>query len=419
MKDLRTIILAAGKGTRMKSGTPKVLHTVCGKALIDYVVHVAEAVGSLKIYAVLGHQLDVVKAHLGTRSVVVEQKELLGTADAVRRCAKVLAEYSGDVLVLCGDTVLLRQESVRQLLNKHRRSNAACTVMTVDVADPFGYGRIIRAQGQMLAIREEKDASPAEKEVREINVGVYCFNSKLLFSFLKAVKLNVRKREFYLTDVVELLVNEGEKVETLKIADANEGEGINDREELAFAAAVIRERILKDLMASGVTVIDPKTTHVSADAKIGQDTVLQPFTVIENNVQVGRNCVIGPFAHLRPGTRLADQVQIGNFAEVSRTRMGSNSLMKHFSFVGDAIVGKNVNIGAGTVTANYDGKNKNQTVIADRAFIGSDSILVAPVTVGRGSITGAGCVVKKGTVVPAGKIAVGVPARILDKKRKF
>ncbi len=418
MKDLRTLILAAGKGTRMKSNLAKVLHPLWGRPLIQYVLEVSQAVGSLKICVVAGHQPDAVRKYLGRSTAAVIQKRLLGTADAVRSAASFLKGFRGDVLILCGDTPLLTKETVRRLVKKHQTSKAGCTFLTASVQEPYGYGRIIRdAAGHVTAIREHKDASDAEKAVKEINVGVYCFRGPELNETLKKVTLNPKKKEFYLTDIVELLVGKNLKVETVTTGDANEGLGINTREDLALAAEILRYRILRKWMLEGVTIVDPKTTYIDADVEIGQDTTIRPFVVIENNVRIGKNCTVGPFTRLRPGTKLKDHVEIGNFAEVSRSELGEHSLMKHFSFLGDARVGSRVNIGAGVVTANYDGKNKNVTHIADEAFIGSDSILVAPVTIGRKAVTGAGSVVKKGTVVPPGKVAVGVPARVISRRK--
>lgn len=418
MKDLRTLILAAGKGTRMKSDLAKVLHPLWGRPLIQYVLEVAQSVGSLKICVVLGHQSDTVRKYLDRSIATAVQKRLLGTADAVRSASSFLKGFRGDVLILCGDTPLLTKETVRSLVKKHRTSKAACTFLTACVQDPYGYGRIIRdVVGNVAAIREHKDASDAEKAIHEINVGVYCFRGPELSETLKKVTLNPKKKEFYLTDIVELLVSKNLKIETVTTGDANEGLGINTREDLAAAGEILRYRILRKWMLEGVTIVDPKTTYIDADVEIGQDTTIRPFVVIENNVKIGKNCSVGPFTRLRPGTRLKDHVEIGNFAEVSRSELGEHSLMKHFSFLGDARVGSRVNIGAGVVTANYDGKNKNVTQIADEAFIGSDSILVAPVKIGRKAVTGAGSVVKKGTVVPPGKVAVGVPARVISRRK--
>ncbi|OGX06526.1 MAG: hypothetical protein A2Z88_04555 [Omnitrophica WOR_2 bacterium GWA2_47_8] len=418
MKDLKTIILAAGKGTRMRSGLPKVLHPICGQAMIQYVLDLSRRVGSLKTYAVLGHKYQEVKAYLGKNAEIVLQKKLLGTADAVKYTERYLKNHKGHVLILCGDTPLLREETVKRLLRKHRASNAACTLLTAVVHEPFGYGRIIKGEhGEVLAVREEKDASDFERNIAEINVGVYCFKAPELFKALKLVKANPKKKEFYLTDIIEIFREQNLEVVAVEAEDAREGLGVNSREDLAFAESVHRGRILKRLMDAGVTIVAPQTTYIDSDVKIGQDTVIKPFTVIEQNVRIGKNCSIGPFARIRPGTRIADAVEIGNFTEVSRSRLDKRTVMKHFSFLGDARVGSSVNIGAGTVTANYDGQNKNVTQISSNAFIGSDSILVAPVRIGKGATTAAGAVVVKNTRVPDGGLVMGIPARIIKRKK--
>jgi bifunctional UDP-N-acetylglucosamine pyrophosphorylase / glucosamine-1-phosphate N-acetyltransferase len=309
---------------------------------------------------------------------------------------------------------LLQKDVVNKLLAKHKQTKAAATVLTALIDEPHGYGRIIRdVAGNIVAIREQKDATPAEDMINEINVGMYCFESKKLFAALKKIKLNPNKKEFYLTDVVELLLANGERVATVVTDDESVAFGVNTRADLAQAEGIIRKRILSKLMEDGVTIIDPATTYVEAGAKIGEDSIIYPCSYIHSDVTIGKNCKIGPFARIRPGSKIGDGAEIGNFTEVSRSNIGSNVTMKHFSFLGDATVGSETNIGAGTVTANYDGKNKNKTVIGDGAFIGSDSILVAPVTIGKKAMTGAGTVVKSGTNIPAGKTAVGVPARII------
>ncbi len=411
--DTRAIILAAGKGTRMKSDLSKVLHPVCGRPVIDYVLDVTR---SLKTYIVVGHGAEQVKKAVGAGYEYVLQDRLLGTGDAVKRVEPFLKSFSGTVLVLCGDTPLLEKPIVSKLMSAHKRTKAAVTVLTAVIGDPASYGRILRdAPGNFVAIREYKDASEGERAINEINVGMYCFDAKKLFAALKQVKMNPLKKEFYLTDVVELLLAKGERVGTVVSEDETLAFGVNTREDLAQAEGIIRKRILKQLMEDGVSIIDPATTYVEAGVTIGQDTVIYPCTFIHGNVKIGKNCSIGPFARIRPGTRIGNNSAVGNFAEVSRTTLGNNVMMKHFSFLGDAKVGNDVNIGAGTVTANYDGKDKNTTVISDGAFIGSDSILVAPVSIGRKAMVGAGAVVTKGTQVPAGNIAVGVPARIIKK----
>ena len=419
MRNLKVIILAAGKGTRMKSDTPKVLHGVCGKPIIDYVVDVAKAI-SQEIFVVLGHKGKDVEKHLAIRGVKsVYQKKLLGTADAVKSCEKVLRGYKGNVVVLSGDAPLAQKETLKRLLRKHAQSKATCTLLTAKLDNPRGYGRIVRDQKKnIIAICEEKDATFSEKAINEINAGVYCFKAPELVKALKAVKLNSKKKEFYLTDIIAIFVQEKKRVSSVLAGVPHEVLGINTREHLSIVGAILREKILKKLMSQGVTIVDPQTAYVDANVKIGRDTIIHPCVVIEKDVVIGKKCTIGPFCHLRPKTRIKDKAHVGNFSEVSRSEIGEGSIVKHFSFLGDAKIGKRVNIGAGTVTANYDGKNKNVTRIADQAFIGSDSILVAPVTVGKKAMTGAGCVVTKGKNVPAGHVAVGVPAKIKKAKGK-
>jgi len=418
MHSLRTIILAAGKGTRMKSSVPKVLHLICGKPMIQYVLDVAKDVRSLKTYVVVGHKSQDVQNILGKQFIVVEQKRLLGTADAIRCVEKKLRGYRGDVLTLCGDTPLLNKATIKVLLKKHHRSHAVCTFLTTVVLNPEGYGRIIRDEkGTVVAIREDKDASGLEKDINLINVGAYCFKSQEMFKALRQIQLNKKKKEFYLTDLIEAFYEQGLKIETIETEDANEGLGINTKEDLARAETIMRRRVLSQFMQDGVTIVDPETTYIDASVKIGTDTVIRPFTFIEENVKIGNGCEIGPFAHLRPGTRIAHHVTIGNFTEVSRSRVGKRTIMKHFGFLGDATVGDGVNIGAGVVTANYDGQKKNPTKISHGAFIGSDAILIAPVQVGKKSVIGAGSVVTKGRI-PDGCVAMGVPARIKARDKK-
>ena len=418
MAQARVIILAAGKGTRMKSDTPKVLHLLCGVPIIDHVLETASAVSSL-IDVVLGHQSPLVRAHLGRGVHVVLQPKLLGTADAVKAVLPKLKGYRGDVVILCGDAPLLNKKSLKHLVQRHGRTKAACTFFTVRLQDPTGYGRVVRGPGgDPIAICEEKDATDDEKAITEINTGIYCFTAEALKDTLKRIALNAKKKEYYLTDAIAILASQGKHVEAIVLKDALEGLGINTHQDLAAASEVMRKRILEALMVRGVRIVDPKTTYIDRGVKIGRGTVIYPCTMIEKNVVVGQKCSLGPFCHLRPGTRIKDGAQVGNFAEVSRSTLGKKSLMKHFSFLGDATVGANVNIGAGVVTANYDGKNKNKTLIAPGAFIGSDSILVAPVSIGAKAMTGAGCVVTKGNKVPRGQVIVGVPGKIIKRARR-
>ena len=417
MSEFRAIILAAGKGTRMKSDVPKVLHKVAGKPVIQYVLDITKYLRSLKTYVVVGHKSEMVKAYLGNDVQVAIQKQLLGTADAVRSVVPYLKNFSGHVLILCGDTPLLDKAIIRQLISKHLKSKVACTVLTARIPEPGTYGRIIRDQNDAIAaIREHKDATPEENAINEINVGVYCFRAPLLLETLKKVQLNPNKKEFYLTDIVELLLSRGQKVETLVTDDPNVAFGVNTREDLALCESILRQRISKRLMLDGVTIVDPKTTFIDDDVKIGRDTVIHPFTVIQSGVKIGRECSIGPFARLRPGTVVGNKAEIGNYGEISRSKIGDGAIMKHFGFLGDATVGKNANIGAGCVTANYDGVEKSKTVIGDQAFIGSDAVLVAPVTIGSKAVVGAGSVVTRGKKVPNNGLAVGVPAKIFSKE---
>jgi len=400
----------------MKSQLPKVLHKVCGKPVLEYVLDIPKALRSLKTYVVIGHGAEQVKKAVGQDAEFVIQDKLLGTGDAVNRCASHLKGFTGTVLVLCGDTPLLSKDVVVSMLREHRRVKPSATVLTATVACPHGYGRILRdVEGAFKAIREQKDAAFEEAKINEINVGVYCFEAADLFEALKKVRLNPFKKEYYLTDVIELLRAKGKKVGTFTTQDETSAFGVNTREDLAQAQSVIRQRILSQHMLAGVTIVDPLTTFIEAGVKIGQDTVIQPMTVIHADVRIGKNCSIGPMARIRPGTRISDGVEIGNFAEVSRSSLGRGVIQKHFSFLGDATVGAGTNIGAGAVTANYDGVNKNKTLIGPKAFIGSDAILVAPNQIGAGAVVGAGSVVAHGKNVPAGMLAVGVPARVIKK----
>ncbi|VAW19600.1 N-acetylglucosamine-1-phosphate uridyltransferase / Glucosamine-1-phosphate N-acetyltransferase, partial [hydrothermal vent metagenome] len=285
MKALRTIILAAGKGTRMKSSLPKVLHKVCGQPMIHYVVDTAVGAGSSKTYVVLGHKSQAVESCLSGGVVCVEQKKLLGTADAVRTCENYFRSYNGEILIMCGDAPLLSKSTIRALVRKHKRSNSVCTFLTAVLHDPQGYGRVIRGDsGDVQLIREDKDAVGFERDIAEINVGVYCVGAKELFKVLREIKVNKKKGEFYLTDIIEAFSQKGLKVDSLELEDPQEGRGINTREDLSLVERQMRRKIAKELMLSGVSIIDPQTTYIDADVKIGKDTEIYPFTYIEGNV---------------------------------------------------------------------------------------------------------------------------------------
>lgn len=420
MNKMTCVLLAAGKGTRMKSSVPKVLHEVCERPMIDYAINSIRHAGVGSVYVVAGHEFALVKEHLKQyRGVkIVRQKKLLGTADAVNSARSGILKEKNDVVILYADAPLVTPQTLKELIKTHKAESASCTMLTTILKDPSGYGRIVRnADGNVVKIAEDLDASPIEKAVEEVNVGVYCFKSGVLFKAIDKIKPQNAKKEYYLTDAISILAKNGEKIATYTTQDSDEMLGINSRVDLAKAGLVIRSRFLKSLMESGVTVFDPNLVCINPTAKIGRDTVIYPFTVIEKNVVIGKNCSVGPFCRLRPGTVLDDNVEVGNFLEISRSHIKSFAKVKHQSFIGDTTVGKNVNIGAGTIVANYDGKNKNKTYIDDGAFIGSGTILIAPVKIGKKAITGAGAVVTKGKHVPPGAVVIGVPARRIKKTK--
>lgn len=402
----------------MKSKVPKVLHEILGKPIIEYVLEALDDAGIKDVVTVAGFGSDLLAERVQGTKIVI-QKELLGSGDAVRTARKALGGYTGDVLVICGDTPLVRGESIRALVAKHKTSGAAATLMTARVKDPTNYGRIVRdADGRIVKIVEELEAELYEKVIDEVNVGTYCFRAPELFRALGGLTADNAKKEFYVTDVIGNFRHGGLPVESVVLADPAEMIGINTRVHLADATAIMKRRILEGLMLAGVTVEDPASTTVYPGARIGADTVLYPNTYIQSDVTIGRNCRIGPFARLRPGVRIGNNVEVGNFVELTRTVIGDNTKVKHHTYLGDATVGAQVNIGAGTITANYDGVRKNPTVIEDRAFIGVGAVLIAPVRVGRGAVVGAGCVVPKKHHVPKGATVVGVPARVMQRKGK-
>ncbi len=414
---LAAVILAAGKGTRMRSRLPKALHPVCGKPMTQFLIERAKEAGSKKTVVVAGYGVDEVRASLPSAKVVL-QKEQLGSGHAVQQAARALSGFSGSVLVLYCDTPLITTATLKKLLEDHRANGTDCTMLTVDVADPAGYGRIRRnADGSVDAIIEHVNATDEEKRIREINVGCYVFKSKALFAALKRVPKDPVKKEYYLTDVIAMLSSEG-LVHAIKTPDQDEVRGVNTRVDLAGVQEIMQRRILEAWMLKGVGVRDPKTTFIDSDVEIGQDTVLLPHTVIEEGTRIGERCTIGPFARIRGASRIGSESVIGNFVEIMRSKVGRHTQIKHLSYLGDAEVGDHVNVGAGTITANFDGKNKHKTVIRDRASTGSGTVLVAPVVMGRGSRTGAGAVVTKGTRVKDGAVFVGVPAKELKRKKK-
>jgi len=414
-RQLSCIILAAGKGTRMKSATPKALHRICGRPMLDYVLDLAAQLKVTNSAVVLGHGCQQVKKILSPRVNNALQKRLLGTADAVKTGLAKLKIKSNDVLILYADIPLLKKESLDKLIEAHLRNDCAATILTAELKNPAGYGRIRRDRySAICAIIEDKDGDEFVKQIKEINTGIICFKRDKLAAALKSVRMNSRKKEFYLTDVIGILYKRGELIESVKISDINEALGINSRADLAKANSIMQQRINRKLMLEGVSIIGPDSSFINFGVKIGIDTVIYPFTVIENDVRIGKRCQVGPFAHLREGTRIEDDVVVGNFLELVRSRLSAKTLIKHFGYLGDSRIGENVNIGAGTVVANFDGRKKNVTVVKNNAFIGSDTVLISPVVIGKNSRTGAGAVVTKN--VKDGATVVGVPARLLKKR---
>ena len=436
---LAAVVLAAGKGTRMKSAVPKVLHPICGRPMLQYPLQAAQLAGFEQIQVVVGHQSEAVKeAFSATQLSWVEQTEQLGTGHALMCAAEALAGFSGTLLLLCGDVPLLRAETLQQLLKFHRQQQAAVTVLTAEMPNPTGYGRIIRSGEQVLEIVEEKDATDQQRQVQEINTGTYLFDAEFVFGALKNLKTDNAQGEYYLTDVVAVAVAAGEKTRAICVNDPTEVMGINDRCQLAEAEALMRWRVNTELMRSGVSLIDPTTVYVDAGVVIGNDSVLHPnvqlrgtttlgsnctvetgVVVVDSTVaagvhlkagsaiegaQIGPDCKIGPMAHLRPGTVLLGNNKIGNFVETKKALLGEGSQSSHLTYIGDAEVGRNVNFGCGTITCNYDGVNKHKTIIADDVFIGSDVQFVAPVSIGRNSLIGAGSTITKD--VPANSLAL-------------
>lgn len=429
MSNLTAVILAAGKGTRMKSSLPKVLHRVGGKPMVEQVLDAAQEAGADRNIVVIGFGAQAVRDAIGARAEFAVQGEQLGTGHAVMQVRPLVGDFRGTIMVLCGDTPLLTGDILQSLYENHRNTGAKASVLTATMPDPTGYGRVIRGgDGQVSKIVEQKDATPAELTVSEVNTGIYCFESQALFAALAAITPENAQGEYYLTDVIGILVSQGEKVGAVPVADYQATLGINSRVQLAEAEAILRRRKLLKLMESGVTVMDPASTFIDSQVEIGQDAVIYPFTWLEGKTvigcgceigpntrltdtvvgdgsvlhftyahqcEVGANVTVGPYVHLRPDTKLCDNVKVGNFVEVKNSLVGEGSKLPHLSYIGDADMGKRINIGCGTITVNYDGKKKHRTTIGDDAFIGCNSNLVAPVTVGAGSYIGAGSTITK------------------------
>jgi len=446
---LDVLILAAGLGTRMKSRLAKVLHLLGGRPLI---VHVCRSAGLLdpnSIFVVVGHQADDVKAavvtEFGKEAGFIEQREQLGTGDAVMAARGAVANAGSTLLVLSGDVPLVRAETLRTLIEKHRAEQAACTILTVRLENPTGYGRMVRDEsGNFVKIVEQKDATEDERQIHEINSGIYCFETEKLFPALERVRPNNSQGEYYLTDVPGILSQDGERISLYQHHDAREVSGVNTRAELAEFENLLRRATVRRLMLEGVTFIDPGHAYVSSEAEVGRDCVIHPNVHIEGKARIGEgceiqqgsriansqlgarvkikdhclivdseiadDCAVGPFAHLRMNVRMEERAVVGNFVEVKKSRIGKGTKSMHLTYLGDATIGENTNIGAGTVTCNYDGTHKHPTVIGDNVRIGSDTMLVAPVSVGDGSVTAAGSVVTED--VPPNSLVAGVPAKV-------
>lgn len=402
--DIKSVILAAGKGTRMKSETSKVLHEIYGKPLLGYVLDAVKNIAS-ENFVIVGHHAEdvstfVEKNYQNAKTVL--QSPQLGTGHAVSMVCPSLENYDGLVVILCGDTPLITEDTIEKFVDFHKKQNSDLTVMSTIFENPTNYGRIIREQDNTLkCIVEEKDATPEQKAVKEVNAGIYCLNwGKIKVAFSQLTSNNAQG-EYYLTDIIEWGKKQNLNVNAYILENNEEIYGINSRLNLAEATSILTRRVLHNLMVNGVTIVDPASTWISPDTEIGQDTVIYPSTYIEGKNKIGKNCKIGPCAHLRGGVEVFDNVKIGNFVEVKKAVIKSNTNVGHLSYIGDSELGSHVNIGAGTITANYEplSKVKSKTTLKDNVKIGSNTVLVAPVTVEEGANIGAGSVVTKN--VPA------------------
>jgi bifunctional UDP-N-acetylglucosamine pyrophosphorylase/glucosamine-1-phosphate N-acetyltransferase len=438
---LHLVVLAAGKGTRMKSSLPKVLHSAVGLPLIEHVLRTADRVSPRSVVIVVGHQAETLRAALQSRPNLqfALQEPQLGTGHALLQAEPALAGATGTVVLLSGDVPLLTAATLRRLVDHHVASGAAATVLTAVVDDPAGYGRIERTGGQIAAIVEHKDASPEQRAIREINSGIYAFDLGPLFDALRQIGSANAQGEYYLPDLVRIYRDRGLPVETVALDHPGEILGVNSRKELAQVAQSLRDTRNDELMASGVTLVDPATAYIGPDVTIGQDTIIHPNVYLEGRTTIGARCEIqcgvrivnstladevfvnsycvitdsqiergadvGPFAHLRPQSQIAEEAHVGAFVELKKTRLGRGSKAGHLAYLGDSVIGENVNIGAGVITVNYDGKTKHLTTIEDGAFVGSDAQLIAPVTVGKGGYVAAGSSITED--VPPGALAIG------------
>jgi bifunctional UDP-N-acetylglucosamine pyrophosphorylase/glucosamine-1-phosphate N-acetyltransferase len=441
-KNVEVIILAAGLGTRMKSAKIKILHHAAGRPIIDYVLDLAAEICDELPVMVIGHQREAVQKQIGDRARYAVQEQQLGTGHAVMQAMSLLGRdgVAGKrMLILSGDVPLTRPETLRRLIAEHEQSNNALTLLTMKLDDPAMYGRVVRDKNDaVMRIVEAKDASDDEKKIAEVNAGIYVFDGERLFENLSNLSTDNAQGEYYLTDLLGMLRNAGHRVGAVIVDDPIEAHGVNSRSDLATVESAIQRRVVAKLMRDGVTFRNPDTVVIDSTVSIGADTVVYPFVTLEGTTKIGKDCVVepgvhlmnvtvgdevylktgtvaedaiiedeasvGPYAHLRPGSQLGRHVKIGNFVETKKAVFGEGAKASHLSYIGDAEVGANVNIGAGTITCNYDGVRKHKTVIEDGAFIGSDSQLVAPVRIGRGAYVGAGSTITKD--VPAEALAL-------------
>ena len=459
MRNLVSVVLAAGEGTRMKSTLPKVLHQICGQPMLFYVLKAVLKAGCRKNYLVVGHKeekiIEVLRNSLPLRKRGIEfvkQRKLLGSGNAVLQVKKNLSNYGGDVLVVYGDLPLLTAATLKRLIQTHFKQGNSLTILGATLENPSGYGRIINNgnSGKGIRIVEERDATPRQKKISRVNAGVYCFKAEDLFNAIDKIKPDNKKKEYYLTDAVQILGEMGKKVGLVMTKDSGEVEGVNNRKQLANVQKCINMKNLERLMLSGVTIVDPSSTFIDSAVKIAGDTIIYPGSTILGKTIIGENCKlgpyafiqdcriakevevrasfiygakigegakVGPFSHIRPGTVVGEHVRVGNFCEVKKSRIGRGTKVSHLSYIGDAFLGKDVNIGAGTITCNFDGIRKNITRVGDATFVGSDTKFIAPVKIGKGAVIGAGSTITED--VPAGKLAIARARQVIkDRKKK-
>ena len=459
MRNLVSIILAAGEGTRMKSTLPKVLHQICGQPMLVYVLKAVLKVGCRKNYLVLGHKgekvIEVLRNFLPLRKRGIEfvkQTKLLGSGHAVLQVKKNLRDYRGHVLVVYSDLPLLSGRTLNRLIQTHYKQDNSLTILGTTLENPSGYGRIIEnSNGKGIKIVEERDATPKERRINRVNVGVYCFRAEDLFKAVDKIKPDNRKREYYLTDAVEILGEMGKRVGMVITKDSREVEGVNNRKQLVNIQKYVNMKNLERLLLMGVTIVDPSSTFIDSTVKIGRDTIIYPGSTILGKTRIGENCKlgpyafiqncqiengvevrasfiygakiaerakVGPFSHIRPGTFVGEEARVGNFCEVKKSRIGRGTKVSHLSYIGDAFLGKGINIGAGTITCNFDGVRKNITRIGNGTFVGSDAKFIAPVKIGKGAVIGAGSTITED--VPAGKLAIARARQVIkDRKKKI